>query len=36
MAFHLNLEQLRKQAKGRVRERRRAGQEAKLAGVSSR
>ena len=33
MAFHLNLEQLRKQAKGRVRERRRAGQEAKLAGA---
>src|SRR5579872_3019347 len=31
--FQLNLEQLRKQAKDRVRERRAAGQEAKLAGV---
>ncbi len=33
MAFHLNLEQLRKQAKERVRERRAAGRDATLAGV---
>ena len=33
MTFQLNLEQLRKQAKERVRERRAAGQEAKLADV---
>jgi ankyrin repeat protein len=33
VAFQLNLEQLRKQAKERVRERRRAGQEVRLADV---
>ena len=33
MTFQLNLEQLRKQAKERVRERRAAGQEVKLAEV---
>jgi len=35
MSFQLNLEQLRKQAKERVRERRAAGQEARLADVQS-
>jgi hypothetical protein len=33
VAFQLNLEQLRKQAKERVRQRRRAGQEVRLADV---
>jgi hypothetical protein len=33
MTFQLNLEQLRKQAKERVRERRAAGEDARLADV---